>query len=337
MEAFLEDGDKEGYISTAQRWFSRMQGGSLRCLRRSAFTRADERLAKTRYGGLPIYDDESPYDPVPLELNEWCEHFARDIPELAQLVSDVRNYEHFGPPHVSRSYRLHYTADRAAQGDNGFYRRGPPVRDALIFLPDKLPDDEQLIVWVNSAMPSAMYQVDHDEHRRYAAFIILDWFRRTPLRDFKTLVDYGGPGGVRLGLCLILRLLIQAETMASAQQKGSNWLPEVTLTIYAKQCVINLSDQIAASRKILSGTRDKRRRSQNRLLDFVDLDEPGVAREAPGFETPFADEHDEMPGGTADILEMDQPPSPIKAGRVKPRVSIPDHTTGKYSVLPYSQ
>lgn len=173
------------------------------------------------------------------------------------------------------------------QGDNGYYRHGLPIRESHPLLPAKLPTDEAWFKWVQEETPEAHYRIDDMCHGQHAPFTISNWFLREPFRFAPCNVVYGGPGGVRIGVFVILRMLMQAVHMSTLETLPDNLLGEDGIVKYTKASIKTLSSHITASQIVLERTRDERRQSMNKCLSFQPMNSPDDAREEPAIEPPF--------------------------------------------------
>lgn len=319
MASFADSASRENYINCAQTWFTQMQGtrGNITSLLEPIpmLTVAGERLAETRFGGLPLYDDESPYDPVPVTIAMLADELLPHIPEVRELISQVRNYEHFGPPHVGVSRESGHSFSDQVQGDNGLYRQCLPVRDMHPVLPSELPSDDTWITWVQEAMPEAHYTIGVKDHGRYAPYTISDWVLREPFRNEQCNVEYGGPGGVRVGLFVILRMLMQAVRMGKMKSRPDNQLGEDGIAQYAKGCIKTLSGLLTDSQSVLARSRDTRRRSLNKQLEFQTMITPDKSRKAAAIDPPFGD------GSPGDEEPVILSPPPVPKTQRKPAKS----------------
>lgn len=192
------------------------------------------------------------------------------------------------------------------QGDNGLYRKCLPVRDTHPLLPSELPSDDAWVPWVQEAMPEAHYTIGVKDHGRYAPYTIADWVLRDPFRSEQCNVEYGGPGGVRVGLFVILRMLMQAVRMGELKTRPDNQLGEDGIAQYAKGCIKTLSGLLTDSQNVLARSRDTRRRSMNKQLEFQPTITPEKSRNAAPIEPPFGDLAPEQ----EETVLLSPPPAP---------------------------
>jgi hypothetical protein len=54
--------------------------------------------SRSRFGGLPVFDEYALYDPIPEQLFSWPQKAGYQV--LKNLGEAIKAYESFGPPHV---------------------------------------------------------------------------------------------------------------------------------------------------------------------------------------------------------------------------------------------
>jgi hypothetical protein len=128
MEEFLDDLLGQTVSNAAQSWYARVKGMIQLCSLLLHSCPIGPLVAEGCFGGLPVFDDAKPYDPIPEDVKEWLDHLQTQCREISVLAELVQRYESFGPPHVHATQRHPYCASdvgaRIIPGDSGI----PQVR-----------------------------------------------------------------------------------------------------------------------------------------------------------------------------------------------------------------
>jgi hypothetical protein len=138
-------------------------------------------------------------------------------------------------------------------------------------LPEKLLREDQYSNWVAQPMPDAFSNLDHADHAKSSPPAIKAWFDGRPFRDPVTNMDWGGPGGVRLGFFLLLRMLVRAESPNNQPQDSptaSPTLVPVSIVQYTCRALMVFTNHLHESIKILESTASAHTLATNQNLKF---------------------------------------------------------------------
>jgi hypothetical protein len=129
-------------------------------------------------------------------------------------------------------------------------------------------------------MPQAFSCITAKDHHLWSPGSVLQWLASNPFHDKETGVLLGGPGGVRLGLLLILRLLIEVRRMeqhSSQPPLSAGCLNIGTILAYATRCTYLLVEQIKESTTYLQeGKRPRRHKAGEIFVTKLDGAMPTV-------------------------------------------------------------
>jgi hypothetical protein len=89
------------YVTSAHSWYSQLHGMSL-ALGEACMLKGTSVLeaSRSKFGGLPVFDENAMYDPIPERLFSWPQKAGYQV--LSGLGESIKAYESFGPPHVSQ-------------------------------------------------------------------------------------------------------------------------------------------------------------------------------------------------------------------------------------------
>jgi hypothetical protein len=144
---------------------------------------------------------------------------------------------------------------------------------------EPLPEDE-IEQWVSEMMPEQFLCMNHPFHSNYSPACVLEWIQSRPFLDCQTMVDMGGPGGIRYAIFLLLRMFIQATDLpvVGNSKFKVGFVNTVTITAYSKIAIQIITSHLTDSATILKTTRDARRLSANQELAFEQLPQPKLAQ-----------------------------------------------------------
>lgn len=117
------------------------------------------------------------------------------------------------------------------------------------FMPREQLAEVEVMGWIGQALPESFASVSHLDHHRSSPGYVFHWFTSRPFLDH-TGLQLAGPGGVRLGLFLILRMLLFVCMKRNEIQPPEN-LPLTTISLFIERCVTALTDQIENSIALL--------------------------------------------------------------------------------------
>jgi hypothetical protein len=87
-------------LSSAHSWYSKMHSRSAPATQTQSLTCISAvEASRSRFGGLPVFDENSLYEPIPQQLFSWPEKAGYQV--LKNLGEAIKMYEAFGPPQVS--------------------------------------------------------------------------------------------------------------------------------------------------------------------------------------------------------------------------------------------
>ncbi|KAG8730818.1 hypothetical protein FRC10_002344 [Ceratobasidium sp. 414] len=218
MTGFLDDGRGKSCVRLVEEWVE------------SAEARAPQLRASP--------DSRGRIEPA---FKEWTRHLISVaamtlLPELDELKNLVEAYYgKCGPPILNG--RLQDAAGIGAA-------KPPPI------MLEDFSDERKEEDWLVSPLPEHFARIADVEHTHCSPGYILYWIATQPFLDTKTGLQFQGPNGIRLGVLLILRVLVNLRFMRRdittyVPLYGRLYLEEILL--YARQTTLLLNDQILTS------------------------------------------------------------------------------------------
>jgi hypothetical protein len=124
-------------------------------------------------------------------------------------------------------------------------------------------------------MPDEFSNLDHPDHARSSPPAIKAWFDARPFRDPVTKVEWGGPGGIRLGYFLLLRMLVHVESPDNQPQDSPTASPTLvpaSIVQYTRRALMVFANHLNESIKTLETTATARTVAANQTLKFSPMD-----------------------------------------------------------------
>jgi hypothetical protein len=130
-------------------------------------------------------------------------------------------------------------------------------------MPPNLISEHEVEQWIAEPMSSIFVHIMEDAHHSSSPGYILHWLASSPFLDKITGTQLGGPGGIRFGLFLIIRLLVSLRRMEkdlTTPTISSEYLGINIIIAYINRCSEHLVQQITDSIVLLqSGAQEWRR------------------------------------------------------------------------------
>jgi hypothetical protein len=129
-------------------------------------------------------------------------------------------------------------------------------------------------------MPDEFSNLDHPNHAVSSPPAIKAWFDGRPFRDPVTNVELGGPGGVRLGYFLLLRMLVHADSPDNQPQDSPTASPTLvpaSIVQYTRRALMVFTNHLHESIKTLESTATARTLATNQNVKFLQM-HPDQAR-----------------------------------------------------------
>jgi hypothetical protein len=141
--------------------------------------------------------------------------------------------------------------------------------------------EEEVEQWVTETMPEQFLHMNHPLHSNYSLARVLEWIQARPFLDRQTMVDMGGPGGIRYVFFLLLRMFIQANDLlvAGDSKFKARFVNTATITAYGEIAIQIISTHLSDSMAILKTTAEARKLSANQELAFEELPHPAHAQQ----------------------------------------------------------
>lgn len=110
--------------------------------------------------------------------------------------------------------------------------------------------EDKLEKWLVEPFPIAAFATLDDTEERMSPTFLHHWLACRPFIDESTGVDFGGHGGVRLGLFAIYRLFqgLREHRKVMEADSDNRWLPVGMVVNFLKKTCRRLIDQIKLSR-----------------------------------------------------------------------------------------
>jgi hypothetical protein len=211
MSEFPTNALGAAYILSAHSWYSKMHGRSFPLSEAWLLTSSSVVEAScSKFGGLPVFDENSTYNPIPEQLFSWPQKAGYQV--LKNLGEEIKAYKSFRPPHVSPSEKWYRKLRPRVQGSNGYFVH-PKDRSHLLLLPQDLLPEDEIEQWVTETMPDQFLHMNHPLHSSYSPARVLEWIQSRPSLDCQKMVDMGSPGGIRYAFFLLLQMFIQANDL----------------------------------------------------------------------------------------------------------------------------
>lgn len=155
------------------------------------------------------------------------------------------------------------------QGISGILDPEAPGANMLPFdMPtlECLSDDEQMDAWIVQMLPISTFNILDDRRPRASPPYFAQWVSQRPFYHEATEVDFGGSGGVRLGLLYIFRMVasvLAKDTQDRIKQDGT-YLTDRNVISYMSRAAGTLLRHIHMSiAKLEPGHRARQRQSDD--------------------------------------------------------------------------